>query len=240
MNRHHTLLSIAVAALLLSTPAGANLIAFDAGDGRSASADFVANGSMLNLTLTNTSTISSGDATAILTSVAFDLGSVSILTGTSTISTGSTGQNFTAGTLPAGTNVGSEWGFGNNGQCCAGFGVDQFVSALTSGSTPFDSGAGDLDGQGHPTLNGPSSGLAGAGYNGSLAHIESSLDVVLNLSGSLSQAELDALLAASGVVFEWGSDDFPPNIPEPSAALVFSVGLLVVGQQLGTRKRKAL
>jgi hypothetical protein len=234
-------LLIAVAAFLLSSPASATLITFDAGDGRSASADFVASGTMLNLTLTNTSTIISSESTALLTSVAFDLGSVNILSGTATIASGSAGQNFLSGALPAGANVGSEWGFGNNGQCCAGFGVDQFVSALNSGSTPFDSSGGDLDGQGHPTLNGPSSGLAGSGYSGPLANIESSIDIALNLSGSLSQDELDRLLADSGVVFEWGSDDFPGTpIPEPSAALAFSVGLFLVGRHLGIRKRKAL
>lgn len=221
-------------ALLLPAGAQAFSVTFDeAGDGsaRTAAADFTVSSDQLTIVMTNTTTASGTGADYVLTSVAFDLEGIDITGGSAVITSGSSAIGFTP---DSGGDVSKEWGFGNNSQCCdaAGVSVANFVSTNTSGATQFASG--ELF---NPIgLDGPSGGLVGTSWSGGFEAIESSVTITTTLSSSLTQSQLDSLLASNGVLFEWGSDQFPPNVPEPTAAAAFLVGAAVV---VGALRRRS-
>lgn len=224
-------------AVALWLPAGAHAysVTFDeAGDGsaRVATADFSVSGSQLTIVLTNATTASDPGAGFVLTSVAFDLEGIDITGGSAVITAGSSAIGFTP---DPGDDVSKEWGFGNNGQCCdaASLSVTNYVTTNTSGATQF--AAGDLF---NPIgLDGPSGGLVGVNWSGGFEAIESSATFTVDLSASLTQAQLDSLLKSNGVLFEWGSDIFPPSVPEPTAAGAFLAGAVVI---LGALRRRSV
>jgi hypothetical protein len=213
-------------------------LTFDGPDGLSATADFFLNpdGYDLGITLTNTSTgIPSGfsNSDALLTSISFDLGSNFItggiaFTGDSVLSFDSTPPS----TGPGGTyNVSPEYGYGNSGTTGL---LDNYVSAMQSGTTKFASG--NLDGP--DVLDGPQAGLSNDVYeaffgsSNPLGRINNSITFWLGLDEGLS----DLSFLQKGAIVEWGSDAAHTPVPEPATMLLLGSGLFgIVGY--GRRKK---
>lgn len=200
-------------------------------DGRAGTADFsIVGGSSLQIVITNTTDLtqfSGSGAAGILTQVGFTLdGGLTILGGSAVIGGTSTSVDFNGGLFGPGANMDGEWGFGNagNGFEDAPFSVTNYVGVLGAGADKFDELAASLD---NPfVLAGPQGGLMVAGYdNGGLGAIQDSVVVTLQLSGALG----DLGFLNNGVVFGFASHEFNTPIPEPTSAILFGVGALLVG-----------
>ena len=217
-------------AALLATAASSfgSTISFVGPSGLSAEATFslASSGSVLQISLRNTSTGAPADfdsSDLLLTSIAFNLGGPQIVATGSTVEVGSASEAlFDSGIYGAGTDVSGEYGIGNNSGVLTGFaGMTNHVSTLTSGTTQL-SGA-NLDGP--ADLSGPQGGLlAATHYNmqGGLGVIGDEIFISLNLSSPLG----DLSFLDNGAVVEFGSDAaFLTVIPAPSAATVALFGL---------------
>jgi hypothetical protein len=224
---------------VFSLPTISLALTFSGPDGLSATADFSLNpdGYDLGIVLTNTSTdIPSGfdNADSLLTSISFDLGSNSIISGIAF--TGGSVLSFDTtppSTGPGGTfDVSQEYGFGNSGTTGL---LNNYVSAMEAGTTKFVSG--NLDGP--DELNGPQAGLSNDVYeaffgsSNPLGRINDSVTFWLNLDVSLS----DLSFLQKGAIVEWGSDAAHTPVPEPATMLLLSSGLLGLA---GYGKRKKL
>jgi len=223
-------------ALLLSDPSGL-----------SATADFtLINPNTLQIVLTNTSTgypsyfEGAGlNSNILLTSIAFNLGGISILGGSVIVPPGSSTVNFddVGSQLTGGADISVEWGYGNAGT--TGFGsLVNYVSAMQAGTTSFQSvdlAHPNLDGS-DTTLNGPQGGLISdtlypsVGVGG-LGAVLDSVTITLDLSDVIDD---DLSFLDNGVIVEFGSDAAFVPVPEPATMLLFGsglIGLAVVGRK---------
>ena len=143
-------------------------------------------GGQLCIVLTNTSTSAITGADALLTGIAFDMGSVSLTGGSAAINSGSTGVNTKTNpdtSLPTGTDMSGEWGYMNSPIDSGHFGglaVSTSVSTMEADAdTVFDPLAVIETPNG---LNGPEFGmLKTGGDSGGLGYIENSIRIYLDL-----------------------------------------------------------
>jgi len=228
---------------------------FSQGD-LSAKVTFEAVGDTLIVTLENTATADVANPADVLTGVFFNIeGSSGALTMESALLTdamassvlfgsglGNTGLGYNdyAGAGDIGSEAGYRTGAASEktglGDHAIGMvGMDDFLGV----NTRFDQVASH-NLQGPESLNGIEYGIVNSDYTGggnnpiNGPHALITSGVVFTFSGFSGFSESDI----SKIRFNYGTELNP--IPEPSAALVFSVGLLVVGQQLGIRKRKVV
>ena len=227
----------ATIALVIAQPtSGGFLFSFTDPSGLEAEAEFtLLNPTTLVIRLQNLSTGAPQDFTSadqLLTGISWDFGAVGAVLGDNTITGGgaiigpfSSTVDFDAGSFGAGTNVGGEWGFGNND---GSGGLTNVVSGNAAGVTAF--GGPNLDGPGG--LNGPQGGLISAAFAlplGGLGAIEDEIIITLSLSAAINDAQLLADLQANGVQVEFGSDAaFIPGelVPAPGALALLAVGAL--------------
>jgi hypothetical protein len=228
-NKNIAIFSIFLCAVLC-LPTISLALTFDGPDGLSATADFILNpdGYDLGIVLTNTSNgIPSGfsNSDALLTSISFDLGSNFItggiaFTGDSVLSFDNTPPSDGPGDT---YNVSREYGYGNNGTTGL---LDNYVSAMQSGTTKFASG--NLDGP--DVLDGPQAGLSNDVYeavfgsSNPLGRINNSVTFWLDLEYGLS----DLSFLSNGAIVEWGSDAAFASVAEPATMLLLGSGLLVL------------
>jgi hypothetical protein len=184
----------------------------------------------LDIRLRNTSTgvpVGFDNADQILTGVSWDFGDpgfngdVTITGGSVVIGPSSGSLDFDTGSYGPGADVSGEYGYGNMDGTGA---LTNFVSALTAVATPF--GGANLDGP--ASIDGPQGGLVADPAIvalGGLGAIQDEVLISVMLSGTISQAELDADLSGNGVRFEFGSDALFFTVPEPSTAVFLMMGL---------------
>lgn len=232
---------IATAAVtVLASSASADLFIFTDGSGMSAEAEFILlNSTTLQVRLKNTSTGSPsgfGGAAQILTVLSWDFGApgnnggdTQITGGTVVIGPTSQTINFDTGSYGPGTNVGGEWGFGNND---SSGGLMNLISANTSGAVPF--GGPNLDGP--SSMDGPQGGLVAnppiADLGGQGA-IQNEIIATLNLSIAISNLNF---LVANGTQVEFGSDALfigGQLVPAPGAMCLLGIAGLC-----GRRRRR--
>lgn len=197
--------------------------ALDAGaslDGLSAQAEFSVSGTDLTVLLRNTSTgtpLGAEASDSLLTSLAFDLGPVQIVSGDSAlIALGSNGLGAWS-SLGAGSDVGDQWLWTNDN------GGD-FLKAFTQViSTSNGQGGGvtrSFNGVLDPNVGGPFGGIAAdpltVAVPKSQRAVSDAIVFTLTLSESLSEATL-AEIAANSVV-EFGSDYRYIAVPAPASA----------------------
>lgn len=234
--RTHCALGI-VAGLVLASSASAITVSASDPSGLAAEAQFTITGpTQLTVRLRNISTGNGAfsGAAVILTGVSWDFGLLgvnggdnTILGGTITIGTLSQSVNFSSGSFGPGTNIGGEWGYGNNG---TGLSFPNLISSLQSGTTAF--GGPNLDNPSN--LDGPQAGLiapATVGQLGGLGAINDELVAVLNLSQSITNLNF---IAQNNVRFEFGSDALFLTTPTPGSAAAVLLG----GAILARRRRK--
>jgi len=225
---------------ILASSASADLVIFTDPSGMSAEAEFtLLNSTTLQVRLKNTSTgapAGFGGAAQILTVLSWDFGAAGNNPGDTqitggTIVIGPTSQtiNFDTGSYGPGTNVGGEWGFGNND---TSGGLMNLISANTSGATPFGGpnldGPAGLDGpQGGLVANPPVADLGGQGA------IQDEVIATLNLSLAISNLNF---LAANGTMVEFGSDAL--FIPGNSAPAPGGLCVLAMAGVCARRRRR--
>ncbi|MBY0311348.1 MAG: hypothetical protein K2W85_04715 [Phycisphaerales bacterium] len=225
------------AGLVLASSASAITVSASDPSGLAAEAQFTITGpAQLTVRLKNTSTGNGAftGAAAILTGISWDFGLAgvnggdnTILGGTITIGAMSQSVNFSTGSYGAGTDVGGEWGYGNNG---TGLSFPNLLSALQSGTTAF--GGANLDNPAN--LDGPQGGLiasATVSQLGGLGAIRDEVVAVLNLSQPIANLNF---ITQNNVRFEFGSDALFLTTPTPGSA----AGVLLGGAILARRRRK--
>jgi len=233
---------------MLSVPAHADLITYDAGNGLSATADFTLVGNTLTILLTNTSTDpfggQDGSAGMILSSLNFDLPTgINITDGAAALGAGSqvvTSTNTTSWSVYGGSyDLNDKYGFSNTGIGNTGSSVYlNATSALTSHNnggvavTSFDGATGIAN-------NGLDFGLVADGSHdigNNRLFIQDSVLLTLTLNSALS----DLSFLDSGSYVEFGSDSSfvrGHEVPEPTSLLLFGVGALGLAIRMG-RSRK--
>lgn len=229
----------AAAVVSFAAPAHASLIFnFSDPNGLAAEAEFtVVNPTTLQVRLKNTSTSAPAGfegAGQILTGLSWDFGpagpgGISITSGS--VFTGPTSSSINFSILNVGPNsdVGGEWGFGNNDGTGA---LMNFISSNTSQATPF--GGANLDGP--DSIDGPQGGLVANPLPldlGGQGAIQNEIIATLNLSGSITESQLLADILANGARVEFGSDAFFINVPAPGA-----LALLAIAGVLGRRRNR--
>ena len=207
-------------------------VSFSASEGNlAASANFSASGPTLTITLTNTSAFDVLVPADVLTALFFDCDGPALnLTPVSAILNGGSVVHFDA-PPPAG-NVGGEWeweeSFSNPAPQGAAYGIS------SSGFTLFGSGEmfgpGDLD---PPTnVDGLNYGITSAGDNtatgnapvtGGVPLIQNS--VVFTLTGLPGDFDESCI---NNVNWQYGTGLDEPNIPEPAAVILLSLGALAL------------
>lgn len=250
-HRLNKLVSIptAVVALCAAPFAGATsltidelLFAVDAGNPNlgsqlAASADMTLSGSVLTLTLKNTTgSSSSSGSSVLLTGIGFNLPTgLSISSGSAAVGSGSTKVGWSSG------NLSSEWGFRNgapgsghlNGTIGDGV-VNATVSTMVAdASTKFASGSIDAS----PGLNGPGFGIiSAAGSAGGQNAVRDTIVFTLNLTGTYG-GNLIQYIESKDVVVTFAS----PNakyIGVPDTGLTLTMlGSALVGIALLKRRR---
>lgn len=236
------LAAAAVITALACAPASAATILISDPSGLSAEVEFsLVNPTTLTVRAKNTSTgapVGFTGADQILTSVSWDFGGSTSITGGS-VRTGPTSGsvNFSVANVGPSADVSGEYGFGNGGTTGL-FG--NFISGNTAGATPF--GGTNLDGP--AGLNGPQGGLIASPAVvslGGLGAIQDEWIATLTLASPL--ANLDFL--DSGILVEYGSDAaFLPGdpdggiIPEPGTTTLAVVGCAVIFIARGLRRRR--
>jgi hypothetical protein len=250
-----SIVAVSVATFLAGSAQALTEFGFSQGD-LSARVTFEAVGDTLIVTLENTATADVENPGQVLTGVFFDIddyagpltavnalltdaAASSVLFGAGLGTTGF-GYHSYAGPGDVGAEAGYRTGAASQvswlGDHAIGLvGMDDFMGE----GTRFD-GDDSHNLQGPVSLNGIEYGIVNSAYTGGGNHpidgpnalIRSG--VVFTFSGFSGFGEGDI----SNVSFNYGTGLNP--IPEPSAALVFSVGLFMVGRHLGIRKRKAL
>ncbi|MFN7020481.1 MAG: XDD4 family exosortase-dependent surface protein [Phycisphaerales bacterium] len=201
----------------------------------SASATFVASGSNLIITLTNTSTADANVPADMLTAVFFDIAgpALSLTRVGAVLAPGSTVIN--SAVQPAGGVVGGEWAY-----------VGGLVGAPHGASHGISSAGFGLFGPGElfpgPNLDGPlspngvqhgitSASDPGANNNGGASVPLIRNAVVFTLGGLPSG--FDPSTRITNVSFQYGTGLDEPNllVPAPGAAGLFGLGLLAIGRR---------
>jgi len=254
------LLILAAAAVLVPVQAFAvsttfNFAGTDGGT-RFASAEFVLDGSTLQLTLANTSPFAAHDQTYILTAVFFDLlpaNPLPVLTPSSAVlAPGSVAQtnNVNNSPQPAGGVVGGEWAYahGADANHPLQYNSDQGISSAGFGLF----GAGNFPG---PNLEGPVSvdgvqyGLVGpAGIANDASGGLGKNSVIRNAAVfTLTDGDLTGYTVGN-VVFQYGTDlcdphfvpgggGQPPPVPEPLTVIGVFAGLCGLAGYVRKRTR---
>ena len=189
------------------------------------------NATTVRIRLTNSSTgVPMGfDASdQLLTGITWDAGlpgingsDPMITGGTAVIGATSQSINFSTGSYGPGTNVGGEWGYGNND---GSGGLPNMVSGNVAGITAF--GGPNLDGP--AGLNGPQAGLVANPILvplGGLGAIQHEIVVEITLNQSISG--LHELLG-NGAQVEFGSDAAFIFVPAPASLTLLGAGALCV------------
>jgi hypothetical protein len=237
----------AVAALLVQTSAHATSINVDQilapGDVNAAqlsgTVDMTLSGSVLTITLRNTSANAAGSgAGVLLTGIGFTLpGSYAIGSGSANMGT-STAVGFTK---PGDGDVSEEWGYDNEplnsgALLNAAQPVDTAVSSMESQSTTqFQAGS-----LGDPVnLDGPDFGLASAtetdGFGLGVEAIRDRLVITLNLTGSFGGNLINAINSA-WVVLTFGSPgDSTTTVPDASSSVAL-LGMALMGVEALRRR----
>ena len=224
-------LSFALGACAIgASSASADIINFSHASGLSASAEFtMLNATTVRIRLTNTSTgvpMGFDSSDQLLTGITWDAGMPGInatdpmiLGGTAVIGVTSQSLNFSTGSYGPGTNVGGEWGYGNND---GSGGLPNMVSGNIAGITAF--GGPNLDGP--AGLNGPQAGLVANPILvplGGLGAIQNEIVVEITLNQSISG--LSDLLG-NGAQVEFGSDAAFIFVPAPASLTLVGLGAL--------------
>ncbi|HBS29126.1 MAG TPA: PEP-CTERM sorting domain-containing protein [Phycisphaerales bacterium] len=233
-----TTTSSIVAALCAAGPASAGTLLVTASVGsRAASVEFVASGTNLVVTLTNTSAADALVPVDILTGVFFDIAGAPVLTRSSAVV--AMGSTVHFGPTDPGGVVGGEWAF-KGALVGAPWGADFGISSAGLGLFgPGDRFPGS-DLQPPPSPDGLQYGITTAGDNpatgnaavtGGGALIQNA--VVFTVSGL--PLGFDPMLAISGISFQYGTALSEPNIVPGPAGLA-----LLAAAGLGwTRRRRA-
>lgn len=199
-------------------------------------------GSVLTITLTNTSADAASNDSAgnLLTGIGFNLPpGMSIRSGSLSMS-GETAVGFTA---PGDGNVSQEWGYDNGPLKSGGFlgiAVHTVNTAVSSMESQTDTrfAMGSLFNP--PQLNGPDGGLLSANFTGTLGNgeeaIRDSVVIRLTLNGTYAD-NLLTFIDTNPVVLSFGSPDpAPQQVPEPRTLLLVGAGVLAMGM---IRRRRA-
>lgn len=222
--------------LALAGTASADIVVFTDLSGLAAEAEFtLLNPTTVRLRLVNTSTgvpMGFDSSDQLLTGISWDAGLVginpgdpNILSGSAEIGPTSQSVNFSTGFYGPGSDIGGEWGFGNNNGTGA---LPNMVSGNTAGITPF--GGPNLDGP--ASLDGPQAGLVADPILvplGGLGAIRNEIVVEFSLNQSI--ASLSQLLG-NGVRVEFGSDAAFITVPAPASYT------LIAGFALIARRRR--
>lgn len=224
--------SLGTAQALQITP---DVILANAPAGLSATVNMSVLGSVLTITLQNTSIAGSATgADGLLTGIAFSLPSAyTINSGMALIGAGSTVANQ-GNPIPGGNNISGEWGYQNTvSGHYNGLDVNRQVSTMEAdtavkfSNTPIDK---------PDVLGGPDFGLVSkVGDPGGLTAIADSGVFVLNLSESVAAGDIEAFLAAieRGIVaLTFGSPSSGPSTGVPdggSSMLLLGMGLATLG-----------
>lgn len=253
----------AAVALLAPCAANATPITFTgsgtaAGNPVSASAQFSISGDFLTIVLTNTAPSHTGQDKpgSTLTGLFFDLtGNPTLSSDSATVTAGSSiiqSSTCNPGPCTGATNVGGEFGYGQNGQdgnaFPSGLGSEGIASAgyLTTG---LAHNLGNFNGSNldNPkSLDGINFGIVSENYahpNGGLAGsplIQDSVTFVLDNVLGLDESDI------SNVSFQYGTGFSEANIPgtpimpvpEPAVLGMFGVGLLLLGGFATLRQRR--
>ncbi len=207
-------------------------------NGLAAQATWRADGTMLTITLRNTSTgvpLGAEVSDSLLVSLAFNLGDgISITSGIHAIvGTGSTGLGSWSDLL-AGDSVADQWLWTNDG------GGDLLASFANIISTSNGQGAGDtfsFTGEPNPNVGGPFGGIAAAppliAIPGPQQAVSDSIEFQLTLKVILTQSQLAAIAGAA--VVEFGSDYQYLSVPAPGALPLLAIGGVSL---LAQRRRK--
>jgi hypothetical protein len=217
----------------------------------SASVDMVLSGSVLTITLRNTSTGGASGAGGLLSGLAFAMpGSISIASGTAYVPlTGplasSVVNNVNAVPIVGGGQYGDvsgEWGYANAvGGHFSGLAVNRQVSTMQAdtstrfSNTPIDKPL---------VLDGPEYGLMRTGGDaGGNAAIMDTLVITLNLGREPNNAQgLLSSIEAGTVAVTFGSPTVgggPPGVPDGGMTLVLCGAGLVAVAMVGRSRKKA-
>ena len=246
-------LGLSAAALLTAGPSVAqasfsvNYVVSAGGDnnaalnGLSARGIWSVSGTQLSIQLINNSTgVPAGfdSADSLLTSVGFTLPNNLIILGngpTAVIAPGSSGFGAWAGRT-ASSSVADNYAFTNT------FGGDLFDTGESLASRQVISTSQGSVGGGSatrfapgPALNGPSGGMSAQPplvSTGGLFGVGNSIIFTVNLSGSITQAQLRQIANASSV--ECGSDARYLKIPAPGASALLGLGGLLAARRRRT------
>ena len=194
-------------------------------------------GTQLTLVLTNTSangafTDSTAPASMLLTHVGFQLPTIptniDILSGSATVTAGSTALNFGGHNT---TNISDEWGFANqsfNG-FSLGLPINTGLSSVQNGQLTLFSGSGSINGPGFGALSANETQ-----FGSSQPGVQNSITFVLNLSGAVTLAALNA----GNVVLGFGSPNTAggvPGVPDGGSTVAL-LGFTLLGVEILRRK----
>jgi len=202
--------------------------------GLSASVDMTVSGSVLTITLRNTSTGGASGANGLLTGLAFHLGSSYTITSGSANVSGQTLVNVTGAVI--GGNVSGEWGYQNDDAPghFNGLGVNRIVSVMTADTTAKFSNAPI---QSPNNLSGPDFGLLRTGGDaGGLAAVVNQVIITVNLGASVaagSETQFLNRINSGLVAVTFGS---PNGVPDGGSTVAL-LGLALSGLGWFTRRR---
>jgi hypothetical protein len=194
--------------------------------------DYTASGSSATIVLTNTSpdaafTDANAPALMLLTNFGLQLPGVDIVSGTVSVTAGSTALNFPVGQST--TNISNQWNYAN--QSADGFNLpgvlltDTYVSSVANGQSTRFAGPPPV------TIDGPNFGALSAfetQFGSSTAAVEDSITLVLNFNGAAPSFDT---VNGGNVVLSFGSPDTvrPPNNTPDSGATAMLLGLSLTG-----------
>ena len=208
--------------------------------------DYTASGSSATIVLTNTSpdaafTDAGAPALMLLTNFGLQLPGVDILSGTVSVTAGSTALNFDAGQST--TDISNQWNYAN--QSADGFNLpgvlltDTYVSSVNNGQSTRFAGPPPV------TIDGPDYGALSAfetQFGSSTAAVQDSVTLVLNFDGAAPSFDT---VNAGNVVLSFGSPDTvgggnnTPDSGSTAMLLGAALGSVEVLRRLLLKKRSA-